>query len=127
MRVAGWHHLFGDLAVGMNRQHAIGKHEVARLQSARKSPDDAGADHQLGIGYHFERASCGFCRALMTDTVANNRELFASDFCAEALQAVECQRSVLAQAALEGCDLAREGVKEKYQPLEPISVCQRPA
>ena len=56
----------------------------------------------------------------MTDSVPDDRKLFAADLRAEAMQAVESERSTIAQAALEWRDLPRERVKEKNQSRDLI-------
>ena len=89
-------HLFVNSAVAMNHENAVGEHEVARLQSARKRADDAGPDYQFRAGHQIESAARGFGCALVTDSVADDRELFAADFRAEAMQAVERERSAIA-------------------------------
>ena len=120
MRVADSDHLFVRPAVAVNRQYAVGEDEVARLQSARQRADDAGPDYQFGAGHRVERAARGFGCASMPDSVADDRKLFAADLRAKAMQAVERERSAIAQPALERRDLAREGVEEKNQSCNLI-------
>ena len=106
----------------MKHQNAIGQHEVARLQSARKRARDSSPDCQLRLRHRIESTPRRFGRALVTDPVANDREIFAADFRPKALQAVERQRSAIAQAPFERLDLAREGIEDKNQACRPISI-----
>ena len=117
-------HFFVQLAIGTNRHHAVGEHEVAWLQSARKRANDASPDYQLCTGYQFERAARGFRCATMTDSVAHSRKRFAADLRTEAMQAVECERSAIVQPSLERRDFPREGVEEKNQPRDLILIFQ---
>jgi hypothetical protein len=52
--------------------------------------------------------------------VADDRELFAANLRAEAMQAVEREWSAIAQPALERRDLARERIEEKNQSCNLI-------
>jgi hypothetical protein len=54
--------------------------------------------------------------------VTNEGEIFIADLRAEAMQAVERQRSAIAQAPFERLDLAREGIEDKNQACRPISI-----
>lgn len=51
----------------------------------------------------------------MTDSVPDDRKIFAADLRAEAMQVVESERSTIAKATLEWRDLPRERVKDKNQ------------
>src|SRR5579862_678971 len=115
MRIADSNHLFYELTVAINRHYAIGKDEVARLQPARQRADDASSDDQFGAGYRVERPARRFGCATIPDSVADDRELFAADLRAEAMQAVERERSTLDLPALERRNLAREGMEENDQ------------
>ena len=52
-------------------------------------------------------------------------KLFAADLGAEAMQAVERERSAIADAPLEGRDLARERIEEKNQSRDLILIHSR--
>ena len=106
----------------MNHQNAIGEHEVAGLESARKRARDSSSDYQLRLRHRIENTACRFGCAFVTDPVANNGEILIADLCAKAMQAVERQRSAIADAPLERRDLAREGIEEKNQARGPISI-----
>jgi hypothetical protein len=99
----------------MNHQNSIGENEVARPQSTGKRADDAGPDHQLRRGNQIERATRRIGCALVPDSVADNRELLATDLRAEAMQAVEREWRAIAEPPLERRDLASEGIEEKNQ------------
>ncbi len=119
MRLVHHRHLFVDAAVGIEGQNPFRQNEVARPQSARECADDTGADHQFCPWHQIERAMRGFGCAAMADSVTDDGKLLAGDLRAKALQATERERSAIAEAALEGRDLARESVKENYQPRDP--------
>src|ERR1700675_1336139 len=121
MRVGDSNHFFSDLTVAVKCQYAVGEDEVARLQSARQSADDAGPDYQFSARHRVECESRSFDCASMPDSVAHDRKLFSANLSAEAMQAVERERSVMAQPALKRSDFAREGVEEKNQSCNLIS------
>ena len=109
------------LAVGMNHQHAIGQHEVARLKSARKRARDSSPDYQVRLRHRIESTPRRFGCALVTDAMGNDREILTADLRAKAMQAVERQRSAR-DAPLERRDLALEGIEEKNQTRGLISI-----
>ncbi len=61
----------------------------------------------------------------MPDSVADHRESSIPHLRAKAMQAVESERSVIANAAFERRDLARESIEEKNQSRGPIPVFRR--
>lgn len=110
--------MLGAFALRATREDSIRENEISRLELARERADDSGTDYQFRARYRIECAPRGFRCASSADSMSNDRERFAADLPAKAMQAIMIERRPIAEPALESSDFARKRVKNKNQSCD---------